>query len=328
MKLPNGYGGIRKLKGSRRRPYQAVVTTGWEMVNGKAKQIQKTLGYYPTKKEALIALADYNVEPVDLDKKRATFDELWEKFVRTQEDKSASKQRNLLGVYKKSERLHEKPLAQITLAELQSIVDGINSYSYKSQFIVAYRGLFDYAFRYGYIKKNIALLLKNTSKQPRPKVNVFSQEELANMPKYYDLFFYTGMRVGEMLSVKYDDIDFERMLIHIKGTKTQSAERFMPVHPAIQEYVLDMKPGDRLWKTHGCYTKLYNDFISNAPNHKPHDMRKTFATVCYLSGVDDIITKRLMGHMVKDLTHGTYIRNDDAELLRTAILKVDYSLLK
>jgi integrase len=57
-------------------------------------------------------------------------------------------------------------------------------------------------------------------------------------------------------------------------------------------------------------------------------MRKTFATVCYLSGVDDVLTKRMMGHAVSDITHSTYIKNDDILLLRDAMSKVDYACLK
>ena len=327
IRLPNGYGGIRKLSGKRRNPYQVVVTAGWELKDGKAKQIQKPIGYYPTRADALNALAEYNVNPIDIDKTKYTFAEIWEKFLLTQAEKSESKQRNLLGVYKRSERLHNKALSQITLAELQRIVDGVNSYSYKSQFIVAYRQLYDYAFRNGYIKTDIAKLLKNSSKQPKPKVNVFTQSEISDMPRYFDLFFYTGMRVGEMLAVEYEDIDFERDIILVKGTKTKNALRYIPIHPAIRDTVHSVKQGEKVWKYHGCYTKLYQEFVKCAPGHKPHDTRKTFATVCYLSGVDDIITKRLMGHAVSDITHSAYIKNDDVELLRTAIEKLDFSLL-
>ena len=297
------------------------------MENGKAKQIQKPIGYYPTKADALNALAEYNVNPIDIDKTKYTFAEIWEKFLLTQEEKSDSKRRNLMGVYKRSARLHGKPLSQVTLAELQRIVDEVQSYSYKSQFIVAYRQLYDYAFRNGYIKMDIAKLLKNTSKQPKPKVNVFTQTEIENLPRYFDLFFYTGMRVGEMLAVDYEDIDFERDLILVKGTKTKNALRYLPIHPDIKDIVHDTKHGQKLWRFHGCYSKLYQEFTKFAPGHKPHDMRKTFATVCYLSNIDDVITKRLMGHAVSDLTHSTYIKNDDADLLRAAILKLDYSLL-
>ena len=324
MRLPNGYGGIRKLSGRRRKPYQVVVTVGWDMVDGKAKQRQKTIGCYASKTEALNALAEYNVDPIDIDKTKTTFADVWEKYLETQKEKSKAKHNILRNVYRHSERLHDKPLSQVTASELQHIVDGANSHSYKAQFIVSYRGFFDYAYRFGYVKHNTSLLLKNSSKQPKPKVNVFTKEEYLKMPRQYDIMFYTGMRVGELLNVKYEDIDFERGLILVKGTKTDAALRFIPIHSKIHDLVYSLKPGERLWKYHNCYTSFREEFISHAPGHRPHDTRKTFATVCYLSGIDDVITKRLMGHAVTDITHSTYIKNDDAELLRTAIEKVDF----
>lgn len=51
MKNPNGYGCIKLLSGSRRRPYCFVVSQ-----QGK----QKVIGYFTTKLEALAFQVDYN----------------------------------------------------------------------------------------------------------------------------------------------------------------------------------------------------------------------------------------------------------------------------
>ena len=61
MKLPNGYGTVYKLSGKRRNPWIARKTTGWEIdpKTGKAKQRYVTIGYYPTRKDALNALAEF-----------------------------------------------------------------------------------------------------------------------------------------------------------------------------------------------------------------------------------------------------------------------------
>ena len=66
MKLPNGFGSVYKLSGNRRNPYRAIVTERWliDKDTGKWKQKRKTIGYYRTKNEAMIALADYNKSPV------------------------------------------------------------------------------------------------------------------------------------------------------------------------------------------------------------------------------------------------------------------------
>jgi hypothetical protein len=35
-----------------------------------------------------------------------------------------------------------------------------------------------------------------------------------------------------------------------------------------------------------------------------------------------------MGHAVKDITHSTYIRNSDLNILENAICMIDYNVLK
>ena len=47
MRLPNGYGGVVKLSGNRRRPYAARITTGWYHNDKTGKRVQKfqVIGY-------------------------------------------------------------------------------------------------------------------------------------------------------------------------------------------------------------------------------------------------------------------------------------------
>lgn len=54
-KLPNGYGSVYKLSGNRRKPWVAAKTFGWilDEEKGTAKQVQRPIGYFPTKSEAL-----------------------------------------------------------------------------------------------------------------------------------------------------------------------------------------------------------------------------------------------------------------------------------
>ena len=82
MKLPNGFGSVYKLSGNRRNPYVAKKTKGWEIdpITGKSKQLYITVGYYPTRKEALTALAEYNKDPLILHHATITFEEVYENW--------------------------------------------------------------------------------------------------------------------------------------------------------------------------------------------------------------------------------------------------------
>ena len=81
-KLPNGYGTIYKLPGKRTKPFRAVKTDKWvlDAATGKSKQIRFTIGYYATREEAMIALAEYNENPYDIKADSITFSEVYEKW--------------------------------------------------------------------------------------------------------------------------------------------------------------------------------------------------------------------------------------------------------
>ena len=108
MKLPNGYGNVSKLSGNRRNPWRVRKTIGFEyydrlskktvdesgkefvqlsmevLPDGKKRLILKqkfaTIGYYPTRTEALSALAKYNDDPYDLHMDTITFAEVYDKW--------------------------------------------------------------------------------------------------------------------------------------------------------------------------------------------------------------------------------------------------------
>ena len=79
MKLPNGYGSVKKLSGNRRNPYAVRITTGWEIdpVTEKKKQKYITIGYAPTKKDGLQMLAEYHQNPFDTKAAKTTFQEIY-----------------------------------------------------------------------------------------------------------------------------------------------------------------------------------------------------------------------------------------------------------
>lgn len=64
MRNPNGYGSVVKLSGNRRKPFVVRKTVGW---NDKGYPVYQTIGYYPTREAGMIALAEYNKAPWDID---------------------------------------------------------------------------------------------------------------------------------------------------------------------------------------------------------------------------------------------------------------------
>ena len=77
MKLPNGYGSVINMGRRRRKPYAARVTIGR---TDDGKQIKKYLGSFATRQEALNVLSNFNQNPYDVDLRKLTFAEVYERW--------------------------------------------------------------------------------------------------------------------------------------------------------------------------------------------------------------------------------------------------------
>lgn len=111
MRLPTGYGSIIKLGGKRRRPFAVRITAGW---SDDGKQRYQYLGYFPTRKEALSCLDDYNQRPYDVEARKITFAGLYRKwgewkYTRVHKDIP----NGYRSAYKYCERLHDRVFADL-----------------------------------------------------------------------------------------------------------------------------------------------------------------------------------------------------------------------
>lgn len=80
IKNPNGYGSVVKLSGKRRKPFEVRVNT---RMDKRYYPVYDVLGRFPTREEALIALAGYNKNPYSITDREMTFSQLYEKFYKT-----------------------------------------------------------------------------------------------------------------------------------------------------------------------------------------------------------------------------------------------------
>lgn len=83
MRLPNGFGSVHKLSGKRRKPWRVRITTGWTK---DSKQIFANIGYYATRNEAMIVLAEYNKNPWNIKEENLTFEEIYESWRKSKEN--------------------------------------------------------------------------------------------------------------------------------------------------------------------------------------------------------------------------------------------------
>ena len=136
----------------------------------------------------------------------------------------------------------------------------------------------------------------------------------------------TGLRRGDIESLRVSDIDFENSYITTTSKKTRKSMGSRPVPvPIIEElkkYVSDLKPDQEK-----IFIDRFNQYrwdqIRNKlglGDFKFHDLRKTFGSVLAQNGVSTAVTQKLLEHSSPNLTNKVYTNVDP--VLRHAVEQI------
>ncbi len=127
-----------------------------------------------------------------------------------------------------------------------------------------------------------------------------------------ELFYQTGIRSAELISLKTINVDFQRGTIKVLGKRNK--ERIIPVGKDVIELMQpyhhmrkrDFEPGSEFFitsKGKSLYPKLvykvvnsYLGRVSSLRKKSPHVLRHTFATHMLNRGADLNAIKELLGH--------------------------------
>ena len=262
----------------------------------------------------------------------------------------------ILSAIKKLEKesFTKKNIEDITSDEIQGYLNSLKSYSQstiskeKDQFAQAFK----YALNKGYILQNPMIdIIEPKSEKPTKVVRALEIEEQQMLTNYlmnipiqnepykvaYLMQMYLGLRIGEALALKIDDINLEKNLIHISRTltfdknhklimgafpKTFAGIRDVPIPIFIREEIINQM---RLAENHkenllfvnsqGNYAdpKNANKFLKstlkkvNINDITTHSLRHTYGTRCIEAGMRAVALQRLMGHSDISVTMNTYI---------------------
>lgn len=204
-------------------------------------------------------------------------------------------------------------------------------------------------------KRLPAIEIMNRAEQTRLIQFLYSDMDISKAGIYLCLF--TGLRLGEICSLKWADIDQERGLLHVNRTvqrieskegptktalletspKSIFSKREIPISDTLQslltrfrqdgqEYVLkNSKPMEP--RTYQNHFKKYLEKI-NAPNYNFHILRHTFATNCIDSGMDIKSLSEILGHSNVQITLNRYVHPSmDTKRKYINALSADYGQL-
>ena len=334
-KLPNGYGTIYKMAGKRSKPYRAMKTDKWiiDPVTGKSKQIRSTIGYYQSREDAMIALANYNENPYDIKADSITFSEVYEKWSENYFPtlSNPSSIRTVTAAYAYCNGLYDIRMKDIKVSHLEgTILNAQVGDSTKSRIKSLFNMMYKYAVAHDIVEKDYASVMfanGNPIKRSRTKeVIPFSQEEIFLLWDNLDniafadmilIGIYSGWRPQELAILKVADIDI-KVGTMLGGLKTDAGKnRIVPIHPLIRplienrmkeatsmqsEFLFNDANGQQgTYMTYDKYRKRFEKVMKYLKlTHRPHETRHTFITKAKACNVDEYILKLIVGHAIDD----------------------------
>ena len=350
MKLPNGYGTVKKMSGKRRRPYVVKKTVGWhyDEVKDKMIQDQMTIGYAATRAEGLQMLAEYNNNPFDLKASKVTFQEVYERW--SKEKFPIISHSNVKGYeasYKVCGTLYNKVFRDMKLVDLQTVVDicGKN-YPTLKKLKSLFSQLYEYAMKNDICSKDYSEFVdiakfkdKNPDKRDRKK---FTKEEVERLwtlaeDPYYQIvlmLIYNGCRISEFLDLKKEDVHLDEQYFDVIASKTENGLRKVPIADKLLpfykawfegsecEYLLHT-PDHKHFDYRNYFDSYFTPLMEQLGfDHTPHDTRHTCISKLTEAHVDQTMIKKIVGHAgAMTLTERVYTHLD-IETLVEAINKI------
>lgn len=205
---------------------------------------------------------------------------------------------------------------------------------------------FKYAIQEGYLNRNpseniIIPKLESEKKLKEEPIEYYTEDEVKLIKKKLKgndlellvLFALgTGLRQGELLALRYSDIDYEKKQVRVSRSvkvtyvfdeqnkkhrqqlfldpKTKNSKRIVDIPSSIFEMLpkkdnneLIFTDNEKVWDARKLY-RHWNSFLkeNNLPIKKFHSLRHTYATLLLSKGVELITVSKLLGHSSTQIT--------------------------
>ncbi len=235
--------------------------------------------------------------------------------------------------------------------------------SYTKNIIIVINSILNYAS-----KENLCLPLSSSVSKPyvpKRELSIISKTTQRKLEDYIlnnitptnvgiYISLYSGLRIGEICALQWNDIDFVNSIIHIRHTisridkkiegssyrtslimdspKTQSSKRDIPISANLYKILVELynvstsefvisdtdgfiSPRTYDYRFHGILKKC------GIESFNYHTLRHTFATRCVEAGVDVKSLSEILGHANVNITLNFYVHSS-MEMKRMQLEKV------
>ena len=184
-----------------------------------------------------------------------------------------------------------------------------------NRYLALLKKMFNLAIDWGYLKENHVAKVKLYSEKDNLKERILADEEEQELLKATSTHLrpivitaiHTGMRKGEILSLKWSQVDLSSGIIKVENTKS-GKPRLIPINELLFKELLKLKNqnGKSQYvflnpETQEPLKDIKKSFSGATGRAKIkdlrfHDLRHTFASRLIQKGVDLITVKELLGH--------------------------------
>jgi len=243
----------------------------------------------------------------------------------------------------------------VTGKRLQEWFNGLDQKGYSHETLMKIRNIFspvlDSAVEDGYISKNPfnskRLIIGGKATEhhkaiPAEKMLAI-KSQITSVPDIrvrhmLALLCFTGMRLEEILGLRWEDIDFDdgwisiqRAVVHptrnrpeVKDTKTKTSTRRIPLPISLKQYLKPSYAKGFILHSHSdpkretplSYTEARRTYrkiqeMFDLKSYTAHDFRDTCATEWREAGVPTDVIAHLLGHSKSDITENRYVKYRD-----------------
>lgn len=156
---------------------------------------------------------------------------------------------------------------------------------------------------------------------------------------FYKVLLYTGMRVGELIALRWADVDFFGKELHIRntdyrgeliGAKTSDGFRIIPLYPELENIFRKKYRGERPQPAERCFLNTigrpivyrtlldnWHRFCGSIGLYEPlgfHVLRHTFAHTALRGGIPVKVVSAWLGHADVRITLNIYDAVDERDL--------------
>ena len=223
--------------------------------------------------------------------------------------------------------LAEKTIKDITIIIKGSIKKGINEDKIKH-----------IELTFNYPKDNKENKLYVLTKREQNKITNYVLENINSRNIGLLISLYSGIRIGELCALRWEDVDFKKNCLTINKTiqrvyikdknkniskviittpKTKNANREIPINKDFLEILKKVKSDKKHYILTGnekyieprTYRKYFNKVLDKLKikHFNFHSLRHTFATNCISLGVDYKTVSELLGHANVNITLNLYV---------------------